>query len=221
MYFEPKSIRNKEIISGFAYDPLLREQEKFEQSLLKEFKKFKTIFLLQKHTNSVAVYPGSSLKEPNDGIITQQKGVLLLLRTADCIPILFFDETTKTVGAIHAGWRGLADNIIKNGIEKAKKHYKINTNTTKVILGPSIGACCYKVSEDFKDNFKEYPEGLRGFGKHITFDLKAVAVKQLKELGIIKENIEIPEFCTSCHNQFYSYRRDKTSNRNISFIGRI
>jgi YfiH family protein len=127
----------------------------------------------------------------------------LAIKTADCLPVVIEGETG--VVFLHAGWRGLALGILT-------QPEVVMIKPQRVFIGPSIHECCFEVSEDFKDHFPGSPN----FKKHkvrFVFNLQEEAKKILKEKfpGLL---IQIAPVCTSCNENFYSYRRHKTTQRN-------
>lgn len=131
--------------------------------------------------------------------------------TADCVPMLLY-HPSGIVAAVHAGWRGLIGGIIPNTLRL------LPPNLT-ALIGPAIGPCCYEVGEDLADNFE------RAFGSEVIdrsfpkphLDLIHVALLQLQEERI--EEIDAAHLCTACHpDLFFSYRRDGSSGRQMSFI---
>jgi YfiH family protein len=127
----------------------------------------------------------------------------LAIKTADCMPIVI--EGEKGVVFLHAGWRGLADGILKRP--------EISLiNPQRAFIGPSIHVCCFEVTPDFKDNFKGSEFFRESEGK-LFFDLQLEAKKILRQ-EYSQLLVGIAPICTCCHNDFHSYRRDKTKNRN-------
>jgi hypothetical protein len=228
MFIEPKIFRNEGVSSGFSFNTQdYKSQEELEMDLIGAKNK-KMLFLNQEHTDKIALYPGSDLETPFDAIITQRKGYHLFLKTADCNPILFFDTKKKVAGAIHAGWKGINQKIITKTLQLAEKKFRIDINSTKFVVGPSIRACCYEVKEDLMNKFKAPPignwsSGTEDFfikrGDKFHFDQIEAINQEFHNLGVKEESIEIIDQCTHCSSQFFSYRYDKTTMRNISFIG--
>lgn len=146
-----------------------------------------------------------------DGLLTQDKNVFLGVVTADCLPLLFYDPKTTIVGAVHAGWRGLFAEIIKVAVsEMVTKGSK--PEDIRVGIGPSIRVCCYEVSEEFVENFREKFGDVEKFinrrdGK-IFFNLQRVAKEQLEAVGIVENNIEDADYCTFDQTDVYSCRRE-------------
>ena len=113
----------------------------------------KLILMHQTHSNRVIEIKKNSLKKKifSDAIITKAKGLALGVVTADCVPILLFDKRTKTVGCIHAGWRGALKGIIKNTIKKISK---LNSKSEiYASIGPCIGKKNYEIDLKFYMKF--------------------------------------------------------------------
>lgn len=127
----------------------------------------------------------------------------LAIKTADCLPIVI--EGEKGVIFLHAGWRGLANGILK-------KPEISMINPLRVFIGPSIHECCFEVSPDFKENFPDSPF-FKKVGDKYFFSLQEEAKRQLRE-DFPSLLIQYAPICTSCNKLFHSYRRDKTSQRN-------
>lgn len=127
----------------------------------------------------------------------------LAIKTADCLPILI--EGEKGAIFLHAGWRGLA-----NGILKRPELSLVNPQ--RVLIGPSIHSCCFEVSQDFSENFPKSSHFSKREG-HLYFDLQLEARDQLRE-QFPNLLVNITPTCTSCNHQFHSFRRTKTKDRN-------
>lgn len=147
-------------------------------------------------------------KDGVDAIVTDCENVPLMCYSADCVPVLLCETGGKIVGAVHSGWRGTAENIVKNTVFVMEEH---GADKEKIcaFIGPAIGMCCYEVSEDVAEKFERYGECVRRKenGKYML-DLKNIVKNQLTESGIKEENIDVAPFCTSCDNdKFFSHRR--------------
>jgi YfiH family protein len=147
-----------------------------------------------------------------DALITQTPGQLVAVKTADCIPVLIADPRTRSVAAIHAGWRGTAKRIAPKSLAGMAEAFGARPEDVHVAIGPGIGGCCYEVG----------PEVAEQFGKQgrVTLDLSDLNRRQLIEVGVNPERIYVADLCTACGEDFFSYRRDKTAaGRMISAIG--
>lgn len=127
----------------------------------------------------------------------------LAIKTADCLPIVI--EGEKGLVFLHAGWRGLAQGILTR--PEITMIHPIRT-----FIGPSIHVCCFEVSQDFQENFPESPFFVKKEGK-FYFDLQQEARRILRE-AYSNLLVSIAPICTCCHDDFHSYRRNKTEQRN-------
>lgn len=167
-----------------------------------------------------------------DALITRQRGIALTMSTADCVPLLFYDPVTEAIGVAHAGWRGTARGIAAATV--AALHEQFGTRPADLLagIGPSIGACCYEVSEEVRQlflgrqMFAEMPteERFRSLVAHsavfetvelsgresLRLDLWETNRRQLLQCGLLPEHIELPEICTSCaRDRFFSHRAEQ------------
>ncbi len=154
-----------------------------------------------------------------DALITDLRGVVLTILTADCVPILLFEPEKRTVGAIHSGWRGTEKNIVKETIKKMQNEYQISTDKLIVGVAPSIRSCCYEVGVEVARVFESYQDAVVKRDGSYYLDVATVVIAQLRELGVLQENIELSPSCTSCCNKtLFSYRKDKTAGRFMSML---
>jgi YfiH family protein len=185
-------------------------------------------FLQQTHgTQGLYIGPDDHLDYhyalQGDYIITQQKSYGLAVLTADCLPIAVYDETTKTVAMIHAGWKGLLAGIFQQTMYDMGAKVATNPQDCQIYLGPSAAVCCYEVQQDFIDAFSVYQNITSCFveknGK-IFFNSRLFIIIIATSLGIKPEKIYTTyNVCTICDLSFCSYRRDKyTALRQISMI---
>ena len=166
-------------------------------------------------------------KKDGDALITNIPNVPLLIFTADCVPIAIIDKKHKAIGLAHAGWRGTYDLIAKKTIEEMTKNYNTNPEDLVCIIGPSIGPCCYEVSQElvekFNINFTNSTEKLYTIenGKY-KLDLWKVNEYIIKESGVKDENIINLKICTSCNSdKFHSYRKHNQTPKRIGTILQI
>lgn len=179
----------------------------------------KLVHLGQIHSSNIAKVDRPGFIENTDGVITDTEGIFLSVKTADCVPVLFYTPTAKVVGALHMGWRGIAKKIVENFIEKVVENYNVDPANLLVAIGPSIGKCCYEVKEDVLDRFDD--SEIISKNNKFFLDLDTAVVNRLIKLGINSSKIDIIELCTYCNpDRFFSYRRDgKTTGSMLSFIG--
>ncbi len=161
--------------------------------------------------------------ESADALITNQKGVALVIVTADCVPILFCDTEKKVIAAAHAGWRGTVLNIASKVVSKMVKDYSCNVKDIHCAIGPCIGKCHFEIGSDVADVLKEN-ESCKNFvfpmGEKFTADLTAINNYQLINSGILHENIQCSNECTVCKSDKYFSHRVMGSKRgtNASFV---
>jgi YfiH family protein len=151
-----------------------------------------------------------------DALITNQRGVLLTIRTADCVPVLMADPVYQVVAAVHAGWRGTVADIVPKTIMQMTKRFGSDPRTIRAAIGPSIGPCCYEVDAPVLDRVRsmgvDWREAVkdRGGGKAML-DLRQLVRIQLRVSGVLPESVQSVDLCTACHpDLFYSYRREGT-----------
>jgi YfiH family protein len=161
-----------------------------------------------------------------DGFYTDEKGILLTLCYADCVPLFFIAPERGMIGAAHAGWKGTVKQIAAEmvglwGMEG------IRPQEIFVTIGPSICKKCYIVDNRVIDlvqnilvDVEEKPYNLVNDGEY-CLDLREVNRLVLLKAGVPEENILTTDFCTSCNqDEFFSHRRDHgRTGRMLSFIG--
>lgn len=138
------------------------------------------------------VGPGSSINQSEkitaDGLMTNQKNIGLIIKTADCLPILLCDPKKEIIGLIHAGRKGIFLKIHLEAIAKMKQNFRCQPGNIIVGLGPAICPRCYD-----------------------KIDLRGSVLADFQKMGLKKENIEVANICTFENNNFYSHRRGESS----------
>lgn len=146
-----------------------------------------------------------------DGMITNNKNLALFIRVADCVPILFHDIKNNVIAAVHAGRESSFKNISSIMISNFISEFSTNVSDIKVYIGPSIGTCCYEVSQDMADKVSEEYGKSYVVGRNIN--LQKINECQLLKTGILKENINFQNICTKCNNEkYFSYRSSGEKN---------
>ena len=144
--------------------------------------------------------------EDTDGLLTNEKGIALVVFAADCVPILLYDSKRGVAGAIHAGWRGTVKGIAGKAVEMMKTEYGSNPEDIVVSVGPSIGPCCFEFGMDAEDYFPTEYIKVVSDEKRLV-DIWSMNKEQLLSRGIREENIDLLGVCTVCNSdKFYSYR---------------
>ncbi len=146
-----------------------------------------------------------------DGLLTDEKGLSLIVFYADCVPVIIADKKTRVISAVHSGWRGTQSNIVSKAIEKMINSKNCNPSDMIVAVGPCIGMCHFEVDKSVYDVF--IPVYGEEFGKiendRYFVDLGRIVSKQAEIAGVKKENIAFIDKCTFCDSELYSYRRQK------------
>jgi YfiH family protein len=149
-----------------------------------------------------------------DALVTDQPGVMVAVRTADCVPILMHDPKRRVVAAVHAGWRGAVAGIVQKTIALMESRFGSAPDQLRISIGPSAGACCYEVDEPVLDRLHEacpdsgkVVRSRRSGRAHL--DLKLLIREQAWAAGARPESITSVNLCTICHEElFFSYRRE-------------
>ena len=173
----------------------------------------------QAHGDSIWVVdtPVRNETPTHDALMTGRAGFAITVRTADCLPILIWDEAQKVVAAVHAGWRGSLKAIASKAVLTMRSAFGSRPRDLWVGIGPAVGPCCYEVDgpvlEPLQREFDYWKEVVRETGKNKgMLDLAGLNLRQLIASGIPSERIAVAGTCTVCHpERFYSYRRDGTS----------
>ena len=184
----------------------------------------------QVHGNAVRVVTRADAHErpAADGMVTRERGVVLGIFTADCVPILMSTRDGDVAGALHAGWRGVIAGIAGNGIDAMEK-LGARRGEIRAALGPSIGPCCFEVDADLASRFAaEIPGAARhardGKPGKAYLDLRAIVRDQLVAAGVAAEAIEKVGPCTRCASDEYFSRRAAggvTTGVQMSFAGLV
>jgi|AntRauTorckE6833_2_1112554.scaffolds.fasta_scaffold48539_2 YfiH family protein len=152
-----------------------------------------------------------------DIIITDNPGQLLMVKTADCQPVIIADEVKRVCAVVHSGWRGSVQNVICRAVDKMIEKYSCAPLNMKAAVGPALGPCC----AEFKKYRKEIPEEFWDYrvGEY-NFDFRAISVFQLESAGLKKKNIWVDNHCTKCnYKHYFSYRNRKVTGRQASVAG--
>ncbi len=158
-----------------------------------------------------------------DGIVTSEKGIVLSVLAADCVPVYMIDKKAYVIGILHCGWRSAAGSLLHNGLERMKE-LGASPKQIQIITGPHICADCYEVGDEVRQVYAEvFTEKqlekifiLRNDKLYLDLS-EAVRLKAAAE-GIPKENFSDINCCT-CHDKsLYSYRRGDRVRQNSAFI---
>jgi YfiH family protein len=159
-----------------------------------------------------------------DGFSTNIPGQFLLIRTADCYPVLFSDAEAMVVAAVHSGREGTRQNIVEQAVNAMMRNYGCDPANIVAHIGAGICEDHYEVSEEIWREFNQTLEQ-QGFcpctKKFRHLNIRTTIFQQLIRAGLKFINIENIHACTFENPNYFSYRRDKGNNRQINIIGII
>lgn len=154
-----------------------------------------------------------------DGLLSSDKETFLMIKTADCLPILMYDSASRIIAALHASWRGIIDQIIPETISQMRK---LGTEPENLIIGIGPGICQkhFVVRNSVLKLFLEnYPAATFVRNNDGYVDLKKAVLSDLKKAKVAPGNIEIAPFCTVCDNGLYgSFRKEGSGALEIAAI---
>lgn len=173
-----------------------------------------------------------------DGMITDTPGLLLAIKTADCVPVLVADAKRRVVAAFHAGWRGTVTRVVEKGVGEMRRQFGSEPHELRAAIGPCVRKCCYSVGAEVRAEFESqftyagelFEEVFDSNAIHIKYlmlflnqrapghgdlgpenhlDLVAANQRQLEDAGVRKEHITVVEGCTACDTKhFFSHRAE-------------
>ncbi len=198
------------------------EHVKRNRALLRALLPAEPAWLAQVHGTRVvdAAAAGQAVPEA-DASVASRPGVVCVIQTADCLPVLFCDTTGGVVGAAHAGWRGLAHGVLENTLARMRS---AGARDILAWLGPAIGPESFEVGQDVCDAFVGRDARLASAfkpnpaqpGKYWA-DIYALARTILADAGV--HQVYGGGLCTVAdRRRFYSYRREKLTGRMASLI---
>lgn len=150
-----------------------------------------------------------------DALVSNTPKILLMVKTADCVPMLLADPKTGAFAAVHAGWRGTSASIVLAAIKQLQSEYGTRAEDLRAAIGPAANSCCYEVGSEVIEQFKErFPQSTHLFTPtregHARIDLQTANRDQLAGAGVSPERIHIAPLCTMDRTDlFFSYRREK------------
>lgn len=148
-----------------------------------------------------------------DGLITNEKNVVLAAFFADCTPLLIVDTVNKVISVCHSGWRGTVNKIGLKALDIMKEKYNTNVEDVIVCIGPAICKNCYEVGSEVADEFIiAFPDDYNDivFSKEnnkYDLDLWEANKRIFINSGVLPENIHVSDVCTCCNlDMMYSHR---------------
>lgn len=158
-----------------------------------------------------------------DIVLTDVPGLAVGVYVADCVPLLIHAPDVGAVAAVHAGWRGTAQNAAGVAVSALRETYGADPARMVAAIGPSIRGCCYQVGGEVAAAMQGLPDPgacLAPDGERWRFDGQEANRQQLAAAGLGAERIHVSGLCTHCREDlFFSYRRDGArSGRQIGAI---
>jgi hypothetical protein len=170
---------------------------------------------------SLAVRASPGLVVEADALWTDEPGVSVGVRTADCVPVLIEDAASRRVAAVHAGWRGVLAGVTSRAVDALVAAGSARDDL-RAAIGPCIQRCCYEVDGDLPARFA------RAHGEAVVvmqgrrrahLDLPLALVGELARAGVSGARVTVLPHCTHCDQRFFSHRRDRgVTGRHLSFI---
>ena len=149
-----------------------------------------------------------------DAIVTNQQGLLVTVRTADCVPVMLASPHHRVVAAVHAGWRGAVQGIVPKTLEAMRARFGCTMDSIHMAIGPSAGPCCYEVDQAVIDPIQKICSNWQTV-LNLTdmqrgqLDLKGFVRQQAVASGINPDHVHALGLCTICRGDlFFSYRRE-------------
>lgn len=149
--------------------------------------------------------------QERDGLITNEKNVVLVVFSADCTPILLHDPVTGAIGAVHSGWRGTAQGIIYRAVQRMTEEFGTKPSDLHAAIGPCISRCCFETHEDVPNAMRQAlgaaaEPAIERAGDKFHVDLKLLNQIWLERAGV--KSIDIAADCTCCQpDRFWTHRR--------------
>ena len=158
-----------------------------------------------------------------DGLVTAEKGIVISIIAADCVPVYLIDEKASVIGLLHCGWKSAAGELIHNAIDKMQ-FAGVSPSEILMLIGPHICANCYEVGqnvyEEYKKAFteKELENIFSVQDSRLYLNMaEAIRIKTVTE-GIPNTNITYTNDCTYHNSDYYSYRRGDRGKQNLAYI---
>lgn len=146
-----------------------------------------------------------------DGLLTAKKHIALVIKFADCTPIVLYDPTEKVQAIVHSGWRGTVGEISKIAIEKMVNDFDVKLENIFAYVGPSIDQENYEVGAEVYEAFSMNPDRdlfFKPYGKKYLLDMSLANIQLLLQAGLKEENIEVEKTSTFISENLHSARKE-------------
>lgn len=141
-----------------------------------------------------------------DGLLSGERGVALMVRTADCLPVIIAGP--DVVASVHCGWRSLAGDILGKCLRRFSTEFGIPASAVQVVIGVGIGPCHYTVGAEVKTALSALPVAVHAWHHGGSVNLAAWARGRLINQGVPGDAIRTLPGCTACSPRHHSFRRD-------------
>jgi len=186
------------------------------------------VVMRQVHSDIICRLEEAPARKPEgDALMTNVPGLLLVIRTADCLPVLLVDPKNRAAAAVHCGWRGTEKRLLEKAVRSMSRAYGSEPAEMTAALGPCIGSACYEVGPEVREGFLRagFPRrvlaGAPGRPGKFLLDLRAANIWLLEVSGLGRANVlNRGPVCTHCEPSLLSYRRNPGESRRMyNFIG--
>ncbi len=230
---KPVFQKEKNLICAFSTKEGASDKSPYEQEAvfqMLQMNHMPKVYPKQVHGNHVALIKkdssfhmnqGNLILPDTDGMVTNQKQLVLTTVHADCLAVFFYDPIQHVIGLVHAGWRGSAQKIAEKAAILMINEFQSNPSDIKVFISPGISSCCFEtgveVFDAFQKSFSWASDYAEKKGDKYFLDLKKINERQLMELGI--KDITIDSDCTCCHSDLYcSYRKEPGTTKRMGAL---
>jgi polyphenol oxidase len=152
-----------------------------------------------------------------DALVTDQAGILLSVRTADCVPLLLVDPARRAIAAVHAGWRGSLERIAEKTVGEMRRAFHSQPEELLAAIGPSIRACCYEVGQEVVEAFRGSFSRSEGYFKELPLNDAARAPRSRYPLLFLSARPpgHDPDAATAVHLDLVAVTRHQLLNAGL------
>lgn len=158
-----------------------------------------------------------------DALYTYESGIVLTSFSADCVPVLLYNEKSGVIAAVHSGWQGTVKEVTSKLLQQLIVEEKNDPAAFHIYIGPALSQDKFEVDKDVYEKFKAlgYADEFIYYNeetKKYHIDNQKTVKKQCELAGIPSAQIHIDSTCTYIDERTFSYRQDKNCGRHMSFI---
>jgi len=145
-------------------------------------------------------------------LITREKGLALMLLTADCLPVSFYDPVTKTIALAHCSRETISKMLPQNTVKYFQEYFEVIPSNLRIQIGPYIHTDSYSFPLPQPNLSPTIKPFIKRTGAHVCVDLASACIQQLTQLGIPLENISVSDIDTATSPKYYSHYQSKKQN---------